>query len=201
VSAVVNLLLWVSVVLVVALAALLLMPVRVSAAVQTAPQLTYQVDVRLLGHWTPRIPLLDSARPRKPDGKAREKRAPHRVAQPVSGKKTAVRKRRLSRECGARMVPALPRLLAEVARSVQWESFHLDAEFGLGDPADTGQMYGCITPLQYGVPWPPSVSIALRPNFERVCLGGELQATLRLRLAALLAPAARFAWRAFGPQP
>ena len=99
------------------------------------------------------------------------------------------------------MLAALPRLLGEVVRAVHWEALHLDAEFGLNDPADTGQLYGCLTPLQYGAPWPPWMSIALRPNFERAGLCGELQATLRLRAAALLPPAARFAWRAFGPRP
>lgn len=99
------------------------------------------------------------------------------------------------------MLTALPRLLSEVAGSFDWESLRLDVEFGLDDPADTGQVCGYLAPLQYGTPWPPCVSIALRPNFESACLGGELKATLRLRAAVLLPPAARFAWRAFGPRP
>lgn len=199
-SAVLTLLLWVAVVLLVALAALLLMPVRLSASVQTSPRLAYRLDARLFGAWTPRIPLVNSARPRKAAGKASNKQAAQQAAVHASVRKSAVRKRGRSRAGGARMLSALPRLLNEIVHSVQWETLHLDAEFGLNDPADTGQVYGCLAPLQYGAPWPPCVSIALRPNFERVCLCGELQATLRLRAAALLPPAARFAWRAFGPR-
>lgn len=191
----------VAAVLAVALAVLLLTPVRLSAAVQTAPELTYKVDVRILGRWTPRIPLLDSAKSKTVEGPSREKWALHRAKQPTGAKTLSVKKRRFNRASGARMVRALPQLLTEVAHSIRWESFHLDAEFGLDDPAETGQVYGCVTSLQYGAPWPPSVSIALRPNFERTCLNGELQATLYLRLAALLAPAVRFAWRVFGPGP
>lgn len=195
-SAVLTLLLWVAGVLALALATVLLMPVRLSGWVRTSPRLAYRLDARLFGAWTPRIPLLDSARPRRATGRARQ--AP--PAPQAGTGRPPPSKRGVGRANGARMWAALPRLLSEMVGSIRWEALHLDAEFGLGDPADTGQVHGYLMPLQYGAPWPPGVSIALRPNFERVCLDGEVRATLRLRAAALLLPAARFAWRAFGPR-
>ena len=196
-SGVLTLLLWVAGLLLLALTTVLLVPVRLSAWVQTTPRLAYTLDARLFGARTPRIPLLDSRRARH---RAANKARRQPVAHPTRARRVRTRKRRLGRARGSRMLAALPGLLREVMGAIRWESFRLDAEFGLDDPADTGHLYGCLTPLQIGMPWPPGVHIALRPNFERACLGGEMQATLCLRAAALLPPAARFAWRAFGPR-
>lgn len=196
-SAVLTVLLWTAGVLLLALATMLLMPVRLSGWATTSPRLAYRLDARFFGAWAPRIPLLDSARPCREAARLRQPPA----AQPAGARRPRARRSGVGGVNGARMFAALPRLLGEMVGSVRWEAFHLDAEFGLGDPADTGQVYGCLMPLQFGAPWPPGVRIALRPNFERACLDGEVGATLRLRAASLLPPAARFVWRAFGPRP
>jgi hypothetical protein len=188
---------WVAGLLLLALATVLLVPVRLIACVQTSPRLAYTLEARWFGARAPRITLVDS---RRPSHHAANRWRSKRAAHPARARRVRPTRRRLGRGSGSRMLAALPSLLGEVMGSIRWESFRLDAEFGLDDPADTGQLYGCLTPLQVGMPWPPGVCIALRPNFERACLEGELQATLRLRAAALLPPAVRFAWRAFGPR-
>lgn len=185
------------------LVAVLLAPLRLSLWLQTAPRLVYRLDARPFAPWVPRVRLLDSAR------RARARARPKPGAPPADAAQQRAKRRGFGRASRspfgparvARMLRALPRLLVDALGSVRWEVLHLDAEYGLGDPADTGQLFGCLAPLQYGAAWPPGVCIALRPNFSHACLCGELRATLRLRTVRLLPAAARFVWRVYGPRP
>lgn len=181
-----TILLWCVIVLFLALTVLLVTPVRLHARLRTAPDLSYRIEARALGGWAPGIPLADSARPGKADTRRPKKKRP-------------ARKRSGRMAGGARMLSAAPEFMSGLLRAVHFEHLKLDAEFGLGDPADTGQLYGYLAPLQFGLFSGAGKVFSLRPNFERACFVGEMDAAVRFTIAAFLPPAVRFAWRVFGP--
>jgi hypothetical protein len=102
-----------------------------------------------------------------------------------------------------RVVP----LARALFRKVRFDRFHLDATFGMGDPADTGLVYGCVSPVfvQAGI---RGLDVQCTPLFLESGLRGVLGATVRIRplsivgtiVAFLLSPPAiramRAAWRA-----
>ncbi len=185
-ATILTILLWCVVALLLLLIVLLVTPVRLRARLRTSPDLSYRIEARALGGLTPDIPIADSARPRKADTRKPKKKP--------SAKE---RDRRISG--GARMLSAGPEFFSGLLGAIHFEYLKLDAEFGLNDPADTGQLYGYLSPLQFGAVSGRATNVTLRPNFERACLTGELDAALHFTIAAFLPPALRFAWRVFGP--
>jgi hypothetical protein len=94
---------------------------------------------------------------------------------------------------------AVKTLLSDLRRVSHFEWIRVDGSFGLGDPADTGQLYGHLVPFIYGVSGLPRTKIILRPNFERTELSGTLDACFRVTPIAVIGPFFRVAWRLFGP--
>ncbi len=180
-----TILLWCVLALLALLVALLVTPVRLRAHLRTSPDLSYRIEARALGGLAPGIPIADSTRPRK-------------AVTPKQKKKPHLRKRRRRMTGGTRMLSAAPELLSGLLRPIHIDHIKIDAEFGLNDPADTGQLYGYLAPLQFGAPSGAGRFVSLRPNFERACFVGELDAALHFTPAAFLPPALRFAWHALG---
>ena len=150
----------------------------------TTPKFAYHVELRALAGLAPRLTV--AAGPSRtadvqPDAK------PRRHGKP-----------RHSHVNGA-VVRAVPSLIAGIVQRIHLAELHIDADYGLDDPADTGQLCGLLMPLQFVSPLPASVSLDLRPDFTKRCLNGRLTAVVRFTAAALLIPVAQFAWRAFGP--
>lgn len=173
---------WMIVALFALLVLVLVTPVRVRAQLRSAQHWHVRVDAWLLGGLSPRLPLVDSRRPRKP-----------RMRQPKPKRKTK------NHAAPQGMAKALPRLIKELLQVVHLEELRLDAGFGLPDPADTGQLYGCLLPLQYAGFLPRQASIFLRPDFSGRSFDCEIDGTARFTAAAMIPPAIRFGWRAFGP--
>ncbi|HSC26888.1 MAG TPA: hypothetical protein VLD67_06415 [Vicinamibacterales bacterium] len=85
----------------------------------------------------------------------------------------------------------IARLLAGLRRRIRFEDFHLRAEFGLDDPADTGRLYGAIAPLLLaaaGMGW----HVDCRPTFLRSGLEGSCAATFRVRPLSIIGQFVRF---------
>ncbi len=99
------------------------------------------------------------------------------------------------------------RLLTAAIRRMTFDRFHLEMIFGLDNPADTGFVYGCLSPLlvMAGI---RGLDVHCHPTFLDPGLRGVFQATIRLRplliagtlVAFLLSPpvlrAAAAGWRA-----
>lgn len=185
-SAVLTILLWLILILLVILAGALLTPVKLRLHLRSSPSLKFRIEASAFGGVTPHVRILDSTRRRKHEEKKPKK------------KKTKARSKR-SFAGGTRLVAAIPRLLSDILSAFHVDYLNVDAEFGLPDPADTGHVYGCLTPFLYGAPLPAKVVVSLRPDFNRACFAGEMDASLHITPAALLPPAVRLAWRAFGP--
>ena len=139
-----------------------------------------RLDLRLLDGWAPAIPLLDTDRP----GAARAKTPP--------GPETRERPGRgLTRRLDADTLRRLAELVAELPSAFRITEARGELALGLGDPAETGAAFGLLSGLAHGM---PGGGLSLRPVFDRPCLEGVVDATLRIgtpRLAGIALRAAR----------
>ena len=168
---------------------LLITPVEVKIQMVTVPKVSWQCDLRGLAGLTPQITVFDSSRPRKSkvDTPKVTRRPPH------------AKRRRNERLKAGRILKAVPPFLRAVLRNIHVDKLLVNCEFGLEDPADTGQLAGIMLALTHGLPHSRRVSITTFPNFQQQCFEGEIAAVFRLTVAAFLLPAILFVWRAFGP--
>ncbi|MDJ0626805.1 MAG: DUF2953 domain-containing protein [Rhodobacter sp.] len=192
---VLSVLLWLLLTLVVVLVALVALPVRLRLTARSEPVAFVKVELRLLGRALPWLVLVDSSQP----GRMRTK--PASKAKPKARKTKRKRAGGASRETMGRMLRAGPDLVFGLLRQIRIERFLLTVRFGLDDPAETGQLFGMLAPIAQAPQWMlgPPVSVSLTPVFDRPCAAGEADIVLSLRPVRLVPPAARFAWRAFGP--
>ena len=98
------------------------------------------------------------------------------------------------------------RLALALLRRVKLERFQLDTMFGFENPADTGFVYGCLSPVLVMADV-RGLNIRCRPMFLESGVRGAFRATIRVRpllvvglmVAFLVSPpvfrAARVAWR------
>lgn len=180
--------LWLLLAMLVLVGMALITPVLVRVHLTTSPQFAYHVEVRPLAGLAPRITL--AVGPRKGS-----------VAKPTQkpAKPKQRRMQRVKRVYGS-VARAVPALIRDILNRIHLTKLHIDADYGLGDPADTGQLCGLLMPLQYASPMPASVSLDLRPDFTRTCLNGGLTAVFRVKVTSLFVPLSRFAWHVYGPR-
>lgn len=183
-------LLWALAGLVAAALAVLLAPVRLRLRAASDDG-RVRLEVRLLDGWAPAVPLLDTDRPAAKGGAAGA------TAQPDASAARGAGWRGWTRRRDADTLRGLAGLLAEVPAAVRITAVRGELAFGLGDPADTGAAFGLLSGLAYGV---PGRRLALRPVFDRPCLDGDVDATLRIATPRLLGIGLRAArlllWRA-----
>ena len=89
--------------------------------------------------------------------------------------------------------------LIGLLRAIHVEQLIVDADIGFKDPADTGQVYGALTPLIWAIPPTSRFSVNVRPDFDQSTFSGRLDTTLSFVPVAFVPPIARFGWHAFGP--
>lgn len=166
----------------------LITPVFFKIHFTTSPNFAYRVEMRAFAGLAPRLTLAGGPHKRTV---AKPRRKP--------AKSTQRKVRRFKRPRGA-VFHAVPPLIGGILHRIHLAELHIDADYGLGDPADTGLLCGLLMPLQYAIPMPAPVSLDLRPDFTRPCLNGSMTAVVRVTLAGLLIPLSRFAWHAFGPK-
>ncbi len=161
------------------LLAALALPVRLRIIAGTRPAPRLRLRLSLLGGLVPPIPVVDSAR----------------RASPTADRHPSRRRRaRPRRRAGIRRLRGVPDLLGAGLQAFRLRHLRLDADFGLGDPAETGIAYGLLAPLLHSGALDPD-AVALRPDFTRQRLSGEIDAEIGLVPARLLPPIARFALR------
>ena len=158
-------------------------PLRIELMLTREDAVHGLVALRPFGRFGPRIPL---------SGRKKTAAAPK-----VAPKKRA--KGRVWRRKPHRIASAAIQLVTEILGRVHVDAASLDMRFGLGDPGETGQVFGLMTPLIYGTSAMPKVRVNVEPVFDRAVLTGHVALDLSLIPAALLAPFLRFGWTAFGP--
>lgn len=77
------------------------------------------------------------------------------------------------------------RLLTDLGRGARCEDLYLRAEFGLDDPADTGQLYGAVAPLLIAAT-AGGFDVSCRPNFFQPGLQGSCGGRIRVRPISLV---------------
>lgn len=180
--------LWLFAFLVVLALAAVVTPVKLRLRFRSSPQWRLRIDARLFGGATPAIPFHDSARRRS---KKRKKAGTRRTLRNNTGNK---------KTSSFRMFEAAPKLLGELLRSIEVSRLEIDADVGLGDPADTGQLFGLLVPIIYTQPMATVGLINVRPDFTASRASGTLLAELSFIPAAFIPPGVRFAWHVFGPR-
>mgnify|MGYP001818779644 CR=1 FL=1 len=180
-----QILLWLFVSLLGVIVVVMVTPIHVVLSWQNGPAKRALILLHLFGGVSPAIRVYDSSKPAKKDKKpARKPRK--RKARKTAGQGWMARGNILSEA-----VTLLRRVLAAIHIDV----LQLDAELGLGDPAETGQLYGQLCPLIYA----SGGHVRIRPNFERACLQGTALAKFHFTVLGLFWPFVRFGWRVFGP--
>jgi hypothetical protein len=180
---VLQVLLWLVVALVVLVILLVVLPIHVLALWQSDPAVPSKVLLRPFGGVSPPIKVYDSHKPRKAGQKAAPKARKHQKA------------RRSGRMPQGDVLAEGMVLLRRLTGAVHIDTLLLDAEVGLGDPADTGQLFGQLCPLIYTT----GGHVNVRPNFDAACLRGSALAQVHFSVLGLVWPFARFGWRVFGP--
>ena len=167
--------------------AVLVTPVHFALAVTISPGWRLKIGARLLGGLTPEIVIHDSTlqKQRRKDPRAKEKKA-----------------RRSHRRSGwiPRALVAAPQLATGLLEPFHLEHLAIDADIGLADPADTGQLFGMLAAGNHALPRPPCMSIVVRPDFSGSRASAELYAVLSFVPILLIPPGVRFAWHVFGPR-
>ena len=187
-ASLITIILWLVLVMLVVVFLAVVTPVLVRVHLTTSPQLSYRVELRALAGLAPRIRLAGLM------GKSGVMQT-----QPKSGKPKHRSMPNFRRGNGTAF-RRISLFLIDILHRIHLIELHVDAVFGLGDPADTGQVYGLLMPLRYAGPVPQSVSLELRPDFTKTCLSGHLTTVFRVTLAALCVPIIGFAWHLYGPR-
>lgn len=180
-----SIILWALSCLVVLLLAAVFSPVRLNIHATAEPHPRLIAHARLFGGIAPSLRIIDSERKKPKKPKTEKNKKSHKT--------------RGSFNNGPALVQDFIRAIAEILRKIHVEHLSLNIKFGLGDPAETGHLYGLLTPLVYGTNGFARSSIHLQPNFEQRCLSGDLDAQLRFIPGSLAFPVIGFVWTNFGP--
>ncbi len=183
-----TILLWILATVVAVLLAMLAAPLRIEFRASAGEVLRYSVALRLFGSVGPRVSVADSDRPKR--RKAR------------SSKKKSARARSGRRRRGdpKRIAGAALRLISEIFDRIHFDRAAVDLRFGAQDPAETGEIYGALTPFIYGTCGSPLLRLNVQPVFDHAVLDGRAALDLTLTPARLIPPILRFGWSAFGPR-
>ena len=177
-----SILLWILVLAITAVGVVLVMPHDIVLRIRTLPSPALTVSVQPFSGRLPPFALVDTGRRRTAKAKVRSRPKPRKG-------------QRNQRGPGIRFVREIPGLVAGLVSAFHIIGLRIDLAFGLGDPAETGQLYGALAPLAYGFSGKSGVDISLRPDFSEVVLSGEIDARLRVRIVAWIFPLVRFVWR------
>jgi hypothetical protein len=171
--------------LVLMVVAILCTPVRVSAQFNSEAKPLLRFRVAIFGGLLPVFSTkrarvdADATKPKRPSAKKRRKTARMKII-----------------AYAPHMARAAPRFLCGIVRRIRLEAINADVAFGLPDPADTGALYGALTPiallLESG-----KTSITLRPDFAEPAFKGRGYLAARFTPLALAPPALAFGWSVF----
>ena len=186
---VLAILLWLLAAVLALLLAALASPTRIECRASAGEGFRYRVALRPFGRLGPRLAMVDSEKP----SKERKTRKPKTRKKAKTGKS--------SRRDPRRILAASVRLISDVFARLSIEEAAIDLRFGTGDPAETGEIYGQLTPLVYGTWGSRSVRMNVEPVFDRAIFDGRAALDVTMTPMRLIPPLVRFGWTAFGPRP
>lgn len=184
---VIGFLLWLGFAVVVLITAALVMPLGIKIEAVLDGTIRWTFGLQPFGRFGPTIQL----------GKAKPKK--RSLAKP--GKDTAGKTSRGFRKPNLGRFPsAALQLVSALFQTIRLRHFSLDLKFGCADPADTGQLYGMLTPLLYGTSGSHRADLHVVPVFDGAMLKGRATLDLSLIPVRLAPPIIRFGWSIFGPR-
>ena len=186
-----GILLWIVAAVLGLIVLILVLPVRVSLRLASGPRMDAGAEIRLLAGLAPPIRL---SRPRHGAEATPESEAGSGHRRPDRRPK---RVRRRGAAVAGRLLSAAPRALGRMVRKVHLERVEIDGDLGLGDPAETGALFGWLMPLIHTLP-SPRFRLDLRPDFSAARISVRAEAAFRIIPAALLPPLAALLWAGFG---
>ncbi len=98
----------------------------------------------------------------------------------------------------AHMLRLFVDLVTGIIHRTDIEHVKAEVEFGGGDPAETGQIYGLLTPLIFAIHIGDKMHLVARPNFDERCLHGAADICIRIVPIIVAIPFIHFAWRLYG---
>ena len=162
--------------------ALICLPLKFRASFRSSPSLQVHVSAAGLSGYLPYITVFDSSK--RPDGKHEEEKS--------SSERAFARS-------NTRMFRNAPNLIRGVLGCVKLEYLTGKIEFGFDDPADTGMIFGMLCPLAYGLSSSRKFSLAVKPEFDRPMIAGNIQMVINVVPVLLIPHIFRFAVRSFFP--
>ncbi|MEL6549022.1 MAG: DUF2953 domain-containing protein [Pseudomonadota bacterium] len=175
-----TVILWAFLFVLVAALAALAVPWRVEISAQMSGDVAFIATLRPFGAKGPAIPLRGGGAKKQASTKD-----PKRPKRPARG--------------GQRVAVALPRLLLDVLGCFRIDLLRVEGRIGTGDPAETGQLYGYLSPLAACAGALPRAEFQVVPVFDRAVFEGQARAVVTFVPFRLLPPLWRFARRVWGP--
>lgn len=169
--------------LLVGAALVLLSPMRVEARAVFPAEKVLHTRIRFLWGVTPWVQLPAMSMPQR-------RKAPQ--AKKSSGFK-------IDGERMKSLFSDAPKIFRSLFKAFKFETGRLDLEYGLGDPADTGMLYGYMSPVSYVSPASGAFQFSAQPNFGDQVFHIEGVVNIVFKPAYLLGPIATIGWRLFKP--
>ncbi|MDJ0921549.1 MAG: hypothetical protein QNI84_10505 [Henriciella sp.] len=91
----------------------------------------------------------------------------------------------------------VPKAIRKIVSTIRWQRLSLHLDFGLTDPAATGELYGYLSPVLYGVGDQQRFAITAQPDFSNTRLDLTLAAQFRFTPIMLTPTAIWIAWYIF----
>ncbi len=142
----------------------------------TAGAWSFRSALQPLGRFGPRIALSTRSR------------------QKTTSEAPAAKADRLGRMKMGKFVPAMLRFLRDFLARIRLHRLRIDLDYGLGDPALTGELFGVVAPILYGTHASQRIEARITPHFDRKVLRGSGDLALSLTPVTLAGPALRFGW-------
>ncbi|MEL6955001.1 MAG: DUF2953 domain-containing protein [Pseudomonadota bacterium] len=161
---------------------LLATPLRLEGQLNWPSKAPLTVRLKLLGGLTPWIKLPSIPEAAKKPRKEPKERAWRPSAASIS-----------------RMAGAAPSLIGACFKRIQFGPAEADLEFGFDDPAETGQLFGHLSPLLHGGGPVLPIALTVRPNFQGQVFAANASGSLSLTPITLVPPLIGFAGKVWWP--
>lgn len=179
--------LWLLIFALIVFTAILCAPVILGVNINAAEKFTLLVTMAIFGGLSPAFCVYDK----------RKKAPAEKTKKPARRRKKKKRKQFNFAASTPDIARAAPRFLAKIAARVKIDAINANISFGLPNPADTGVVYGALSPVLLLLNATPGFHISLRPDFRDSTLGGSGRIAVRFTPIALAPPMLGFGWRAF----
>lgn len=161
------------------LAAVLMTPFGIKFEVISDGSMHWKIRVQPFGSIGPKINIPTAGMPKEKPPKPHQRAWRRRIQNP------------------RRIAGAGARLVTDLLGTIRFRNASVDVRFGCNDPADTGLVFGMLTPVLYGTSGLQRASLNVVPVFDQAIFVGRVTLDVAIIPIKLLPPVIRFGWQAF----